>query len=141
MLNIHKIKNEIVRQMDAQDLRFNVESLEEAMEQADDAAESICNYYEFRRGQETEAVAEWLEDTLGNYPDFFVKINYEEIMSEKIKEWTGVDFTADKINDLVFAFSMDKELFEMFTKRVNQRAESYRAEREALDKLEASKNV
>lgn len=131
MLNYHILKTEITRQMDANDLIFNVESLEEAEEQIEMAAEYIENYYDYyKRGQELNAVAEWMEETLGNYPDFFQKIDYAVKINAHLVNLIGAKTDSELVNDLIFAFSQDEQLFELFTKRVNKKRAEYRAERE-----------
>lgn len=131
MLNYHILKTEITRQMDANDLLFNVESLEEAEQCKEEAAAFIADFYmsDYKRGEEINAVASWIVE-YANDSDYCVKIDYAVKINAHLVNWIGAKTDSELVNDLLFAFSQDEQLFELFTKRVIKKRAEYRAARE-----------
>lgn len=69
--NKQEIIEEMKRQMMQKRLLFKVESLEEALEILDDAADYIEDVYS-EEPTIQEKIAAWIEDTENNFPEMFV---------------------------------------------------------------------
>lgn len=138
MLNYHVLKVEITRQMSAKDLRFNVESLDEAEDCREEAAAFIADRFmmEYQRGEEKEAVAAWILESSGegDISNIFVKIDYPAIINFRLAEWIGEETTPELVESLLFAFAKDENLFEIFSERVVKIRAEHRAEREQEEK-------
>lgn len=74
--SIREITETIFEVIEAKGFRFNVDSLEEAQQQAIDAAEYIEEAYdEFDYDHLEDRVAAWLQDTVLNYPEMMINVN------------------------------------------------------------------